>query len=478
MALCHDYRLSLGGSTMKPQPKGRPVLTEGPIGKTLFLFSLPILFSNVLQSLNGSINSVWVGKFLGETALAATSNANIIMFFLLSLIFGISMAAVILVGQNLGAQKVDEAKRVVGTSATFFAIVSVIVGVAGVIFSPHILDLLNTPPDARAMAVTYTQIIFAGIPFMFGFNLVMAVLRGSGDAKTPFYFLLLSSALDVLLNPLLIAGIGPFPKLGIGGSAIATFIAQLIGFILLLTYLYGKKYFLRITRQDLHLLRLNWGLIGVLIRKGLPMGLNMVVVSLSNLVLIHIVNAFGSEATAAFGVANQLSSYVQMPAMAIGGAVTSMAAQNIGAGKWDRVSRVTWTGVGFNIALTGLLVAIIHLFNREALGLFLPLQGKAIDLGMRINNITLWSFIIFGIFNVVAGVVRSAGAVVVPLVVSFIALLIVRIPLASLFGSRYGFDMIWWSFPISFAIAAVLNVLYYWFGNWRKAHLMEAAKRG
>ncbi|WP_248926033.1 MATE family efflux transporter [Paenibacillus hamazuiensis] len=462
---------------MKAQAKARPVLTEGPIGKTLFLFSLPILLGNVLQSLNGSINSIWVGKFLGETALAATSNANIILFFLLSLIFGISMAAVILVGQNLGAQKVGEAKRVVGTSTVFFTLTSIIVGVAGIVFTPHILDLLNTPPDAKAMAVSYTQFIFAGIPFMFGFNLVMAVLRGSGDAKTPFYFLLLSTILDVVLNPLLIVGIGPFPKLDISGSAIATFIAQLISFALLLIYLYAKKYFLRITRADIHLLRLDWPLIGLLIRKGLPMGLNIVVISLSNLVLINIVNAFGSEATAAFGVANQISSYVQMPAMAIGGAVTSMASQNIGAGKWDRVRRITWTGVAFNIGLTGLIVVVIHLFNREALGLFLPLQGKAIDLGMHINNITLWSFIIFGIFNVVAGVVRSAGAVVVPLVVSFIALLLVRIPLASYYGHQYGFDMIWWSFPISFAIAAVLNILYYRFGNWRSARLMEAASR-
>ncbi|TVY08171.1 MATE family efflux transporter [Paenibacillus cremeus] len=462
---------------MTPQAKARPVLTEGPIGKTLFLFSLPILLGNVLQSLNGSINSIWVGKFLGETALAATSNANIILFFLLSLIFGISMAAVILVGQNLGAKKVDEAKRVVGTSTTFFALASIIVGLLGIVFSPHILDLLNTPADARELAIAYTRIIFAGIPFMFGYNLVMAVLRGSGDAKTPFYFLLLSAVFDVALNPLLIAGIGPFPKMGISGSATATFIAQLLSFVLLLIYLYAKKYFLRITKNDLHLLKLDWPLIGLLIRKGLPMGLNMVVVSLSNLVLIHIVNAFGSEASAAFGVANQISSYVQMPAMAIGGAVTSMAAQNIGAGKWDRVSRVTWIGVGFNVALTGSLVAIIHLFNRQALGLFLPLEGKAIDLGVHINNLTLWSFIIFGIFNVVAGVVRSAGAVIVPLVVSSIALLLVRIPFASYFSSHYGFDMIWWSFPISFAIAAGLNVLYYRFGNWRKAHLMDAAKR-
>ncbi|MCU6797919.1 MATE family efflux transporter [Paenibacillus sp. WQ 127069] len=461
-------------STSKPAA-ARPSLTEGPIAKTLFLFSLPILLGNVLQSLNGSVNAIWIGKFLGEQALAATSNANIIMFLLISAIFGIAMAAVILIGQNLGAKRVDEAKKVVGTSAVFFMVLSIIVGAIGLIFSPEILDLLNTPADAREFAIAYTRIIFAGVPFMFGYNLVMAVLRGSGDAKTPFYFLLLSVGLDVLLNPLLIEGMGPFPRLGISGSAYATFFSQLVSFVLLLLYLYRKKYFLRITKDDLHMLRLKWDIVRALIQKGLPMGLNMVVVSLSNLFLVHLVNSYGSEASAAFGIATQISSYVQMPALAIGGAVTSMAAQNIGAGNWERVNRITWTGVAFNVGLTGVLVSFIHLFNRQAVSLFLP-EGNAIDIGVHINNLTLWSFIIFGIFNVVAGVVRSSGSVIVPLVISFIALLLVRNPLAYLLGGLYGFDSIWWSFSISFTVAAVLNILYYRFGNWKKARMRPAAK--
>ncbi|TBL81182.1 MATE family efflux transporter [Paenibacillus thalictri] len=455
-----------------PTAKGRPSLTEGPIAKTLLLFSLPILLGNVLQTLNGSINTMWIGKFLGETALAATSNANIIMFFLISAIFGISMAGVILIGQNLGAKRVEEAKRVVGTSTVFFAILSIIVGFIGVVFSSTILDWMNTPADAKELAVAYTRIIFAGVPFMFGFNLVMAVLRGSGDAKTPFYFLLLSAVLDVILNPLLIKGYGPFPEMGISGSATATFFAQMVSFILLLFYLYAKKYFLRITKNDIHMLRLNWAIIRTLIKKGLPMGLNMVVVSVSNLFLIHLVNSYGSEASAAFGVANQISSYVQMPAMAIGGAVTSMAAQNIGAGNWERVHRITWTGVGFNIGLTGLLVLLLHWFDRGALGLFLPQTGKAIELGLVINDISLWSFILFGVFNVIAGVVRSSGSVIMPLVFSFVSLLIVRIPLSYLLGGQYGFDAIWWSFPVSFMIAMTLNIWFYRYGNWKKANML------
>ncbi|REK52371.1 MAG: MATE family efflux transporter [Thermobacillus sp.] len=452
-----------------------PSLTEGPIAKTLFVFSLPILLGNVLQTLNGSINSIWVGRLLGETALAATSNANFLMFFLISAIFGISMASVILLGQNLGAQRIQEAKTVVGTSTSFFFILSIITGALGILFSPLILELLNTPEEAMDMAVIYTRIMFAGTPFMFGFNLIMAVMRGAGDSKTPFYFLLLSTVLDIGLNPLLIRGYGPFPEMGIAGSATAALIAQFVSLILLLAYLYGKQYFLRITRDELHLLRMNWRIVKLTIQKGIPMGLNMVIVSLSNLLLIHIVNGYGTEATAAFGIANQISSYVQMPALAIGGAATSMAAQNIGARRWDRVGRITGVGIGFNVLLTGALVLILLLFNRETVSLFLSGDTGAIEIGMHINNLTLWSFIIFGIFNVMAGVVRSAGAVMVPMIISFIALMIIRIPLASVLGNYYGLDAVWWSFPASFAMAALLNALYYKFGGWRKAKLLEQA---
>lgn len=458
----------------KPSAAARPTLTEGPIGKTLFVFSLPILLGNVLQTLNGSINSIWVGRLLGETALAATSNANFLMFFLISAIFGISMASVILLGQNLGAQRIQEAKKVVGTSASFFFILSVITGALGIVFSPLILELLNTPEEAMDMAIVYTRIMFAGTPFMFGFNLIMAVMRGAGDSKTPFYFLLLSTVIDIGINPLLILGYGPFPEMGIAGSATAALVAQCVSLVLLMIWLYAKQYFLRITWKELHLLRMEWRIIKLTIQKGIPMGLNMVVVSLANLLLIHIVNGFGTEATAAFGIANQISSYVQMPALAIGGAVTSMAAQNIGAGRWDRVNRIAGVGIGFNVLLTGALVLVLLAFNRETVSLFVT-EGGAIEIGMHINNVTLWSFIIFGIFNVQAGVVRSAGAVMAPLVFAFISLMVIRTPLAAWLGHAFGLDAVWWCFPASFTMAALLNTFYYKYGGWRKARLLEKA---
>jgi putative MATE family efflux protein len=447
-------------------------LISGPIAKTLFFFAMPVLLGNVLQSLNGSINSVWVGKFLGENALAATSNANIIMFFLISTIFGIGMAATILIGQSIGAKNVAQAKRVVGTSALFFVFLSIIITAIGTVFTPHILTWMNTPLEVRPFALAYTRIMFLGIPFMFGLNYIMTVLRGSGNSKTPFYFLLLSVFLDIVLNPIFIFGIGPIPKMGISGSALSTVIAQIISLVLLVAFLYREKYFLRITREELALVRLDREILTALIKKGLPMGLQMVVVSSSGLALFNLVNRFGADTAAAYGAATQLSSYIQMPAMALGAAVSSITAQNVGAGRWDRVHRTTMIGVLYNFIMSGVVAGIIFIYSRQALSLFLPANGRAIEIGIYINKVTIWSFVLFGVYLVVSGVIRSTGSVMVPLLVTFITLWVIRIPLAYYLANRYGQDALWWSFPASFSLAVIITFFYYFFGNWKKAKMI------
>ena len=216
-------------------------LIEGSLSRGLVLFALPILCGNVLQTVNGSINSVWVGQYLGEASLAATSNANSVMFLLLGGVFGLSMAATILVGQNIGAGQVFEAKRVVGTSATFFAVLSVAMSAAGWLESPRLLAAMSTPAASIPLATAYMRVIFLALPFMYMYAFVMAVLRGAGDSKTPFYFLVLSVGLDIALNPLFIFGLGPIPALGIAGSALATFVAQAVSLIALIASLYRRK---------------------------------------------------------------------------------------------------------------------------------------------------------------------------------------------------------------------------------------------
>ena len=446
-------------------------LTEGSIPLGLYRFALPILFANILQSLNGSVNSIWVGRFLGEAALTATSNANTVMFLLIGAAFGVAMAATILIGQAIGANNLQETKRVVGTSATFFAGISIAMAIAGLALCRPLLIAMSTPADSLPLAVAYMRVIFLALPWLYMYAFVMAVLRGAGDSKTPFYFMLLSVAIDIALNPIFIFGLGPFPRLGIAGSALATFIAQAVSLIALIRHLYRRHHILCLHRRELRYLRVDGALVAVLVRKGIPMSAQLLVISLSGVLMITLVNRFGVDTTAAFGAALQIWNYIQMPAFAVGMAVSAMTAQNVGAGKWERVTRIAHTGVLYSVLLTGSVVLTIEALNTWVFGLFLPASSAALAIASHMNRIVTPSFIFFGISLTLFGVVRATGAVIAPLIILTIALLAVRFPFAQALLPRYHVDAVWWSFPLSSALAAALAVLYYRYGDWRHAHM-------
>ncbi|MEZ5498884.1 MAG: MATE family efflux transporter [Steroidobacteraceae bacterium] len=450
-------------------------LVSGPVPRTLLRFALPILYANVLQSVNGSINSVWVGKFLGEAALTATANANILMFLLLGAVFGLTMAATILIAQHIGAGNAAEARRVVGSSAGFFLAVSAVIGVVGLVLAGDILALMRTPDEALPLARSYLQVLFLALPFSFMFFFVMAVLRGAGDAKTPFYFMALAVLLDIVLNPLLIFGFGPVPGLKIAGSALATLLSQAISLAMMLRAMRRRGSVVWLHRNELHLLRPVAAIINTLLRKGLPMGLQMIVLSSSMVAMIALINRFGTVVTAAFAAGMQVWVYVQMPAFALGAAVSSMAAQNIGAGQWNRVAEIARSAVLFNLLLTGIPVIMLLALARPALGLFLPGDVVTLDVAQKINAIVLWSYPLFGIAMVLNGVIRATGAVIAPLVVLFVSLWLVRIPGAYYLADQFGHRAMWWSFPVAAALAATATVIYYRFGSWRKARLLPQA---
>ena len=446
-------------------------LTEGSIRVGLFRFALPILFANILQSLNGSVNSIWVGRYLGEAALTATSNANTVLFLLIGAAFGVALAATILIGQCIGANDLRETRRVVGTSATFFAAISVAMAVTGLLLCRPLIVAMRTPADSVPLAVAYMRVIFLALPFLYMYAFVMAVLRGAGDSKTPFYFMLLSVGIDIALNPLFIFGLGPVPRLGIAGSALATFVAQAVSLTALIRHLYRRHHLLCLHKSELRLLRPDWPLVGTLLRKGIPMSLQMLVLSLSGVLMITLVNRFGVDTTAAFGAGLQIWNYIQMPAFAVGMAVSAMTAQNVGAGKWERVTRIAHIGVLYSVLLTGSIVLVIELLNAWVFGLFLPAGSGALAIATHMNRIVTGSFIFFGVSLTLFGVVRATGAVLAPLFILAVALLAVRFPLAELFLARYQVDAVWWSFPLSSALSATLAVLYYRYGRWRSLRL-------
>ncbi|MEO8813432.1 MAG: MATE family efflux transporter [Caulobacteraceae bacterium] len=467
-----------GAPAMPPRRAARRDLTRGPITRTLLVFSLPLLGGNALQSLNGTVNQIWVSHTLGETAITALGNANIVMMLMLGSIFGVGMAANILVAQAFGRADVALVKRVMGTATGFFIALSLVVAVAGGLFSPHILDLMRTPPESRAEAIVYLRIIFASVPFMYFFMFMQMAQRGAGDSTTPFWFLALAIVIDIVLNPLLIRGIGPFPKMGIAGSATSTLVGQSTALLFLLIHLYRRRSVLVLRPREFHLLIPDLTLLKSLITRGLPMGVQMLVMSGSAVVMISFVNRYGALTSAAYSISSIIWSYLQMPTMAIGASVSSMAAQNVGAGHWDRVAKVARSGVICGLVITGVIAVFLYAFNDQVLGILLPRGSPSIPLARHINTTVLWGFVLFSITFALSGVVRSTGAVWGPLAILVVAMVGVRIPFAALLIPRFGEDAIWWSFPLGTITSAVLTSLYYKFGGWRTSRMLTQEPHG
>jgi putative MATE family efflux protein len=455
-----------------------PDLTAGPIGPTLIAFALPVLGSNIIQTLNGSVNTAWVSHILGEAALTASANAGQVFFLMIGIVFGISMAANIMIGQAFGARDEAAAGRVVGTCTVFFIVVALALAVAGGVLTPGILDLMGTPADARPGAIVYLRMLFAAMPSIYFFQFVMMAQRGVGDSRTPFYFALVQVALDIVLNPVLIMGLGPFPRLGIVGSATATLVSQSLTLAVMLVHLYRKRSILVIRPKDWRLLIPNWAILRALVLKGMPMGFQMIVISLAGLTMMRFVNQYGSQTGAAYGAAMQLWNYVQMPAMALGSAISSMAAQNVGARRMDRVERVAWTGAGYALICSAAPIVVILLSQHLVLRAFLPADSPALPIAERINLIAIWSFAPFGVAFAFSGVVRATGVVWPPLLAMIVALWFVRIPFAHAMQPYWGADAVWASFPLGSVVTLAIAMSYYRWGRWRTVRLVHTTPHG
>jgi putative MATE family efflux protein len=285
--------------------------------------------------------------------------------------------------------------------------------------------------------------------------------------------MLVSGLLDVGLNPLLIRGMGPLPGMGIAGSALATSIAQWSSLILMLCWMYWRRSLLCISLKELKYLRMDHAILRSLLTKGVPIGMQVVVVSTSMILMISLVDRYGSTTVAAYGACFQLWSYIQMPAFALGSAVSSMTAQNVGAHRWDRVGLITRAGIVYVAVLTGALVAAVTLSDNAAFSLFLGDNLQAIAIAKHMHLIVSWSFVFFGIAFIFTSTVRATGAVVPPLIILIIAIWGVRIP-AALFLSHSGVNGILWGFPAGSVASVVMTGLYYRFGSWRSAKMLTA----
>ncbi|MDF3070226.1 MAG: family efflux transporter [Polyangiaceae bacterium] len=441
-------------------------LVGGSVARKLLTFSMPILATSILQSLNTSINAAWIGHLLGPGALTASVNANSLIFLVFGIAAGPGEAVNFFVGQSVGAGDLERAKRITGTAIAAFAAFSLAVTLTGLACVPEVLRAMRTPSDALPLASSYLKVALLAVPATYLYTCLSLSMRGGGNSRSPLWFQFVAVIVDTGLNPLLISGVGPLPALGMAGSALAMVIAQTLTLGAFFVYLRRRRPAAHLTLTPRYL-RPDLGLLRKLVVKGFPISLQMVVISTSLLAVVSLVNRYGTLTVAAYGACFQVWSYVQMPAFAVSAAVSSMAAQNIGARRWERVDRIAYAGVLYSVVLTGVLVSLLKVWGRHGFVVFLGKNEEAIAIAEHINDIVSWSFIVFAVSFTLTSVTRATGAVLAPFLITVVGLWLVRVPVAVSLEPVLHADAIFWSTPAASLAILAMTLVYYRRGRWR-----------
>ncbi|MEK1939262.1 MAG: MATE family efflux transporter [Pseudomonas sp.] len=434
--------------------------SQRPLWQVYLIFLVPMVLSNFLQGLSGTLNSIYIGQMLGTQALAAVSGMFPIVFFFIALVIGLGAGASVLIGQAWGAREPHMVKAITGATLTLGALIGLVAAVLGSIFARHALQALGTPADVLDDATAYMQVMMLTMPLLLVFVLFTQLLRGVSDTLSPLLALIVSTVAGLLLTPALIKGWLGLPPLGIQSAAIAGLISNLLAMLLLTVRLRSKQHVLAPDRELLKALRLNREILGKVLSIGLPTGVQMVVISLSELVILALVNQHGSQATAAYGAVTQIANYVQFPALSIAITASILGAQAIGAGQLERIGAILRTGLLINTFLTGGLVLLGYALSHWLLGLFITDPATRAQ-AEHLLHIMLWSILIFGYQAAVGGIMRASGVVLMPVVISIFCILGVQTPAAYLLDTHFGLQGVWMAFPLAYVTMLVLQVLYY-----------------
>ncbi|MGF1585474.1 MAG: MATE family efflux transporter [Bacteroidales bacterium] len=443
-------------------------LTKGKEGRLILKFAIPMLIGNVFQQLYNIVDSLVVGNFLGKDALAAVGASFPVIFALISLIIGIATGSTIIIAQYFGAKDYSNVKRAIDTMYIFTFAASIVVSAAGIYFVEDIFRILQLPEEIMPEAKTYLSVYMAGMIVFFGFNGTSAVLRGLGDSKTPLYFLIFASILNIILDLLFILVFG----WGVAGVALATVIAQGLAFISAIIYLNR-------THKIMHFSFTNWvfdkGIFKSSLRIGLPSGFQHTIVALGMMALMGIVNTFGTNVIAAYSVAQRIDSLAVMFAMNFGMALTSFTGQNIGANKFDRVK----TGLRSTLIMGSLIslsvTLLVLIFGNNIMGFFTP-DAIVVAYGTSYLNIVSPFYITFTVMFIVGGVMRGAGDTLIPMFITLFSLWVIRIPLAVMLSERMEETGIWWAIPIGWLAGMLLSYLYYLTGSWKSKAVVKHQK--
>jgi putative MATE family efflux protein len=434
-------------------------LTEGNSGSLIFKFAIPMLIGNVFQQLYNIVDSIVVGRYIGKSALAAVGASFPLIFMLISFVVGVAMGTTILISQYFGAKDMKMVKRSIDTLYIFLFFASILVTIFGITLSGPIFRLINLPEDVMPQAIAYFNVYLVGMIFFFGFNGISSVLRGLGDSKTPLYFLVIATVMNVFLDLLFVAVF----KWGVAGAAWATVISQAGAFFTSVIYLNRTH---EVVKLNSFRLIFDKAIFVKSIKIGLPTGLQQTFVSIGMLAVTRIVNGFGTDAIAAYSAAGRLDSIAGMPAMNFGAALSTFVGQNLGANKPERVKQGLKTTFIMSGALALFTSLVVIVFRRQLMELFTT-DISVIDIGANYLVIVSSFYIFFSTMFVIGGVMRGAGDTIVPMFITLFALWAIRIPAAWIMSRYFGVDGIWWSIPVAWFIGMTLSYLYYLKGNWK-----------
>ena len=453
-------------------------MTQGTPWKRIVEFTLPMLIGNIAQQFYNTADSIIVGRYIGDNALAAVGSAAPILNLLLVLFVGISVGAGIMVSQYYGAKDRENLSRAIGNCITQTAISSGVIMIIGPLVSKPLLTLLNTPPSILNWCAGYLNIFFLGSAGFAFYNNLAGILRGLGDSFSALVFLLIATALNVWLDILFVAKF----NMGVPGVALATVIAQGISAIFcLFKLLKMKEHF-----------DLNWSILKptkmhsvTLFKLGVPSGLTQAIFSLAMIVVQSLTNSFGEMVIACSVIVMRVDGFAMMPNFSFGAAMTTFAGQNIGAKRLDRLNQGTKDGTKIAVAVATVITTILLLFGKYLMSIFTE-TAELVELSMRMMRILATGYIAVAITQSLSGVMRGAGDAVTPMWISLITVVAFRVPLA--YGIAYFTrselyptgrpESTFISLLISWVLGAVITMYYYRKGAWRTKEIQKATAQG
>ncbi|MDR0954657.1 MAG: MATE family efflux transporter [Rikenellaceae bacterium] len=433
--------------------------TTGNETRLILNFAIPMILGNVFMQLYQFVDSIIVGQYLGKEALAAVGASTPVIFMIISLIMGIGVGASVVVSQYFGAKEYEKVRATCDTIFVFLFVAGVAVTVLGTLFSRNILALMGLPDDVLPHATEYLRIYFLGSILLFGYNAVSAMLRGVGDSKTPLYFLIVASVLNVGLDLFFILVL----DWGVAGAAWATIISQGMSFLLCVVYVNWKGEVIRVrfSRKGF-----DWAIFRQCVRLGLPTGLQQMFVGAGNTAMMSIVSGFGTNVIAAYTAASRIDMFASLPIMNFSGALTSFVGQNISVGRFDRIKAGLRSTLLMSVACCVFINLSIIVFARPLIGIFTS-DPAVIDYGRQTLIIMNSFYFIFAVMFTFNGALRGAGAAVVPMLTTLLSLWIIRVPAAAIFSRWFGEVGIWWAVPVGWFPGALCAIGYYLSGRWK-----------